>query len=118
MPCKGDPGIKAKPALAFMSVFLQKAENLGLGKSTDWCFDTVWGRHSPTSSDRGKNSATSNFGPRVDTCSDTETVIPYATFFSFAFRTRFIFAKLIKTKAGIKPKITRSFRCCVILFWT
>ena len=30
-----------------------------------------------------------------------------------------IIAKLDKkTKAGIKPKITRIFRCCVILFWT
>jgi len=27
-------------------------------------------------------------------------------------------AKKDKNRAGIKPKITRSFRCCVILFWT
>ncbi len=27
-------------------------------------------------------------------------------------------AKKIKKKAGIKPKITRIFRCCVMLFWT
>ena len=104
MPCKGDPGIKAKPALAFISVFLQKAENLGFGKSTDWCFDTVWGRHSPTSSDRGKNSAISNFGPRVDTCSKYLTASSAQLFSRFAFQTRFKFCKIDKNEGRHQAK--------------
>ena len=66
---------------------------VGLGKA-----------YSPTSSDRGKNSAISNFGPRVDTCSDIETVTPCATFFSFAFPSRSVFAKTDKNKGRHQAK--------------
>jgi hypothetical protein len=49
-------------------------------------------------------SISSNFGPQVDTCSDIETVTPRAIFFSFAFRTRFIFCKTDKKQGRHQAK--------------
>ena len=75
---------------------------LGLGKAL------------PNKFDHGKNRALSNFGPQVDTCSDIETVAPCATFFSFAFWSRFIFCKTNKKQ---RQASSQRSHACIAAAW-